>query len=59
MPLHDFKCNKCEHIFEELVKISETTNPVCPECASETEKLIGLSSFRLKGAGWYATDYKD
>jgi putative FmdB family regulatory protein len=59
MPLYDFKCNKCDHIFEELVSTSETNDPLCPECKSETEKLIGLSSFRLKGEGWYATDYKD
>ena len=59
MPLYDFKGVKCEHTFEELVSISETSDPPCPECNSETEKLIGLSSFRLKGEGWYVTDYKD
>ena len=59
MPLYDFKCTECEHIFEELASISETSDPPCTECGSETEKLIGLSSFRLKGEGWYVTDYKD
>ena len=59
MPLYDFKCVKCEHTFEELVNMSETSDPPCPICNSETEKLISLSSFRLKGDGWYATDYKD
>ena len=57
MPLYDFKCNKCAHTFEEMVKFSEQ-NPSCPKCKEATEKQIGLSNFRLKGTGWYATDYK-
>ena len=59
MPLYDFKCVVCENTFEELISITETDNPPCPECNSETERQLGLSSFRLKGGGWYVTDYKD
>ncbi|WP_419782062.1 FmdB family zinc ribbon protein [Maridesulfovibrio sp.] len=44
MPIYEYKCNVCDHEFEELVFSSSAENPACPECkSSDTEKL--LSSF--------------
>lgn len=56
MPFYDFKCKKCEHVFDDMVKFDDP-NPVCVKCSAETERLIGGSNFQLKGNGWYKTDF--
>lgn len=48
-------------IFEALVKISEFENSEvpCPNCSkTDLEKLVSSASFKLKGTGWYETDFK-
>lgn len=57
MPIYDFSCENCTHEFERLTKIDETP-PRCEQCGGVTHRLIGPSSFRLKGTGWYETDFK-
>ncbi|MHB1231569.1 MAG: FmdB family zinc ribbon protein [Burkholderiales bacterium] len=53
MPLYDFKCKKCNEVFEALVKSDVV--PPCPKCkAIETEKQIAISNFNFyfeNGAG--------
>jgi putative FmdB family regulatory protein len=45
---------------EMLHKISETPDKTCPECGEEgLRKLISAVAFKLKGTGWYETDFKD
>lgn len=56
MPLFDFKCKSCKHVKEYLVKNSDPA-PFCDQCGHPTERLIGKSSFHLKGTGWYETDF--
>ena len=60
MPIYEFKCSFCERTHDYLQKFDDPA-PVCPECASEEPmtRLISESSFRLKGDGWYETDYKN
>lgn len=54
-PMFEFRCEH-DHLFEELC--SEGDRPPCPHCNSiETYRIISPSSFRLKGAGFHATDY--
>ena len=56
MPLWDFKCKSCENTEEVFVK--RYSLPVfCSQCGEETERLIGLSSFQLRGDGWYKDGY--
>ena len=58
MPIYEYKCLKCEIIFEELQSFSDPDLTKCPHCKNgKVEKLISLSSFQLKGDGWYSTDY--
>ena len=58
MPIYEYRCSGCEHQFEVWQKIADPPVKVCPKChARKVEKLISLSSFQLKGTGWYATDY--
>ena len=58
MPLYEFRCQACELQFERLVRLN-AANPECPSCASaDTHKLLSAPAFRLKGSGWYETDFK-
>jgi len=59
MPIYDYKCSNCEHQFELIQKFSDQPAEVCPECSKKSiQKLVSAPSFRLKGGGWYETDFK-
>jgi len=59
MPIYEYQCEACGHILETLQKISDTPLTKCPECGEDAlKKLISASAFRLKGGGWYETDFK-
>ena len=59
MPIYDYKCSKCEHQFEVIQKFSDKPIKICPECnQGSVQKLVSAPSFRLKGGGWYETDFK-
>ncbi|MGB5606625.1 MAG: zinc ribbon domain-containing protein [Gammaproteobacteria bacterium] len=59
MPIYEYQCEACGHGFETLQKISDAPLTDCPECGkSALKKLISPSAFRLKGGGWYETDFK-
>jgi putative FmdB family regulatory protein len=59
MPIYEYRCASCQAELEKLQKISDPPLVECPECGKETlVKLISASSFRLKGSGWYETDFK-
>lgn len=59
MPIYEYKCNACEHRFDKLQKISDPVLTDCPECGKpELSKLVSAAGFRLKGGGWYETDFK-
>ncbi|HED16339.1 MAG TPA: zinc ribbon domain-containing protein [Gammaproteobacteria bacterium] len=59
MPIYEYKCAECEHQFEKLQKISDDPLKDCPECNNPSlKKLVSAAGFRLKGKGWYETDFK-
>ncbi len=58
MPLYEYQCLNCEKLHEMMQKFSDLPLAHCPDCGGEVNKLISLSSFALKGSGWYTTDYK-
>ena len=59
MPIYEYKCQNCGHYFEVLQRISEEPLSTCPECKKNTLiKLVSAPNFRLKGEGWYETDFK-
>ena len=59
MPIYEYRCTSCKAELEKLQKISDPPLVECPECGKDTLiKLISASSFRLKGSGWYETDFK-
>jgi len=59
MPIYEYQCTECEHMMEALQKMSEKPLLDCPECGKPAlNKLVSAASFRLKGGGWYETDFK-
>ncbi|MGB9430258.1 MAG: FmdB family zinc ribbon protein [Gammaproteobacteria bacterium] len=59
MPIYEYKCEACGHQLETLQKVSEAPLKKCPECGKPAlRKLISATGFRLKGSGWYETDFK-
>ena len=59
MPIYEYQCEACEHRFEKIQKMSDEPLVDCPQCqAPKLKKLVSAAAFRLKGQGWYETDFK-
>jgi len=59
MPIYEYQCQACEHEFEALQKISDAPLVNCPDCHKDSlRKKVSAAAFRLKGGGWYETDFK-
>ncbi|NOR23830.1 MAG: zinc ribbon domain-containing protein [Desulforhopalus sp.] len=57
MPVYEYECQECKKVFEVQQKISDKPLSDCPECQAPVKKLMSMSSFQLKGGGWYADGY--
>jgi len=59
MPIYDYQCKACGHQLEAIQRMSDAPLTECPACGKpELAKQISAPSFRLKGTGWYETDFK-
>ncbi|MER1966729.1 zinc ribbon domain-containing protein [Castellaniella sp. GW247-6E4] len=59
MPIYAYRCSACGHEQDVLRKISDPLLRTCPECGRDTyEKQVTAAGFRLKGTGWYETDFR-
>ena len=60
MPIYEYECSACGHYLEAIQKISEAPLTDCPGCGAQGQlkKLVSAAGFRLKGTGWYETDFK-
>ena len=59
MPIYEYECSACGHEHEALQKLSDAPLLQCPACSElELKKKISAAGFRLKGGGWYETDFK-
>lgn len=59
MPIYEYACQNCDNVLDALQKMSDEPLTDCPECGeSRLKRLISAPRFRLKGAGWYETDFK-
>lgn len=60
MPIYEYRCENCNHELELIQKMSDAPLTECPECHQpKLKKLISAAGFRLKGSGWYQTDFKN
>jgi putative FmdB family regulatory protein len=59
VPIYEYACRKCNHTLDALQKLNDAPLVECPECGEpELRRLISAPRFRLKGQGWYETDFK-
>ena len=59
MPIYEYECSQCRYYLEVMQKISDAKLRKCPSCGKNAlQKLISAPVFRLKGSGWYETDFK-
>ena len=59
MPIYEYACKKCEHTLDALQKMSDDPLVDCPACGEPAlKRLLSAPRFRLKGQGWYETDFK-
>ncbi len=59
MPIYGYVCTNCGHELDALQKISEAPLTDCPSCgAAALKRQLSAPRFRLKGSGWYETDFK-
>ncbi|MGJ0486161.1 MAG: FmdB family zinc ribbon protein [Methylomicrobium sp.] len=59
MPIYEYQCQSCGHEHEALQKLSDQPLIQCPACSKpDLIKKISAAGFRLKGGGWYETDFK-
>ena len=59
MPIYEYECSNCHYQFEIIQKMSDEVLVDCPKCHTpKLKKLVSAAAFRLKGQGWYETDFK-
>lgn len=59
VPIYEYVCKNCDHTLDALQKISDDPLRDCPACGEpELKRMLSAPRFRLKGAGWYETDFK-
>lgn len=59
MPIYEYRCEACGRTLEALQKLSDEPLKECSACGAEAlRRLISAPAFRLKGSGWYETDFK-
>lgn len=60
MPIYEYACGSCGRRLEKLQKLGDAPLADCPACREPAlRKLVSAAAFRLKGSGWYETDFKD
>lgn len=59
MPIYEYQCEACGHALEAIQKMSDAPLTDCPGCGKPAlNKKVSAVGFRLKGGGWYETDFK-
>jgi putative FmdB family regulatory protein len=59
MPIYEYQCQQCDHQLERIQRMSDEPLRDCPACENpQLRRLVSAAAFRLKGGGWYETDFK-
>ena len=59
MPIYGYQCRNCGHELDALQKMSDDPLTDCPACGEpQLKRQLSAPRFRLKGGGWYETDFK-
>ncbi|MGA2186827.1 MAG: FmdB family zinc ribbon protein [Bryobacteraceae bacterium] len=57
MPNYEYKCEECGTVFDVIQRFSDEPLTTHPQCGGAVRRLMSAPAFKLKGSGWYATDY--
>lgn len=57
MPIYEYECTGCHQVTEIWQSLSDAQASTCPNCSGDLKKIISMSSFQLKGGGWYSDGY--
>lgn len=56
MPIYDYRCDECGHVFSAVQAYSDGPIQICPNCGKRPRRLISMPAIVFKGGGWYKTD---
>jgi putative FmdB family regulatory protein len=56
MPIYDYRCDHCGHVFSAVQSFSDVALEKCPNCGKKPRRLISMPAIVFKGSGWYKTD---
>ncbi len=56
MPIYDYRCDHCGHVFSAVQSFSDEALEKCPNCGKKPRRLLSMPSIVFKGSGWYKTD---
>lgn len=60
MPIYEYQCKYCDAEIEKMQKINDEPLIMCPKCENPyLKRIVSKTSFKLKGKGWYETDFKN
>ncbi|MGF1615069.1 MAG: FmdB family zinc ribbon protein [Gammaproteobacteria bacterium] len=60
MPIYEYECSACGHRLETIQRMNDPPLETCDNCNQPTlRKMVSAAGFRLKGTGWYVTDFRD
>ena len=60
MPLYSYHCEQCDEVYENMRSIKQRdVKLICPRCKESCTRILDLSSFQLKGGGWYKDGYSN
>jgi putative FmdB family regulatory protein len=56
MPIYDYRCDHCGHVFSAVQSYKDEPIEKCPNCGKKPRRLISTPAIVFKGSGWYKTD---
>jgi putative FmdB family regulatory protein len=56
MPIYDYRCDHCGHVFSAVQSFKDEALEKCPNCGKKPRRLISTPAIVFKGSGWYKTD---
>ncbi|HOF90012.1 MAG TPA: zinc ribbon domain-containing protein [Armatimonadota bacterium] len=57
MPVYEYTCVKCEHVFDVRHGADEKPELACPQCRGQVRKVFHAAGIIFKGSGWHINDY--
>jgi putative FmdB family regulatory protein len=56
LPIYDYRCDHCGHVFSAVQSFKDESLEKCPSCGKRPRRLFTVPAIVFKGSGWYKTD---